>query len=62
MAKPLGLSMGVPKPRGVDLPTIPGKFRVSLVVGFKPRTMCHLLGPHFPVFALTNWATLAGNP
>ena len=22
--------------------------------------MYHLLGPHFPVFALTNWATLAG--
>ncbi|RVW74561.1 Copper-transporting ATPase PAA1, chloroplastic [Vitis vinifera] len=38
-------------------PTL-GKLRVSSVVGFEPRTMCHLLGPHFPVFALTNWATL----
>ena len=40
-------------------PTL-GKLRVSSVVGFEPRTMCHLLGPHFPVFALTNWATLVG--
>ena len=31
-------------------PTL-GKFRVSSVAGFKPRTMCHLLGPHFPVFS-----------
>ena len=29
------------------------------MAGFEPNTMCHLLGPHFPVFALTNWATLA---
>ena len=38
----------------------PGKFKVSLVVEFKPKTMYHLLGPHFPVFTLTNWATLVG--
>ena len=38
----------------------PGKFRGSSMVEFKLRTMCHLLGPHFLVFALTNWATLAG--
>ena len=37
-----------------------GKFRVLLVVGFEFRTMCHLLGPYFLVFALTNWATLVG--
>ena len=35
------------------------KFRVSLVVWFKPKTMYHLLGPHFLVFVLTNWPTLA---
>ena len=33
---------------------------VSSVAEFKPRIMCHLLGPHFLVFALTkeidpNW-------
>ena len=38
---------------------IPSKFRVSSVARFKPKTMCHLLRPHFPVFTLTNWATLA---
>ena len=37
---------------------VPGKFKVSLVIGFEPRIMCHLLGLHFPVFKLTNWATL----
>ena len=38
----------------------PGKFRVSLEIRFKPKTMCHLLRPHFPLFALINWATLVG--
>ena len=28
---------------------VPGKFKVSSVVGFEPKTMCHLLGPHFLV-------------
>lgn len=37
----------------------PGKFRVSSVAGFELRIMCHLLEPHFPVFALTNWAILS---
>ena len=36
------------------------KFKVSSMARFKPKTMCHLLGPHFPMFALTNWATLIG--
>ena len=26
----------------------PSKFKVSSVVGFEPRTMWHLPGPHFP--------------
>ena len=26
---------------------VPGQFRVSSVVVFEPRTMCHLLGLHF---------------
>ena len=38
----------------------PSKFRVSSVAKFEPKTMCHLLGLHFLVFALTNWATLTG--
>ena len=62
MAKPLGRTLHGDPNLGVltapQQPT-PGKFRVSSVAGFEPRTMCHLLGPHFPVFALTNWATLA---
>ena len=33
---------------------VPSKFKISSVAGFKSRTMCHLLGPHFPVFSLTN--------
>lgn len=37
---------------------VPAKFKVSSVIGFEPRIMCHLLGLHFPVFKLTNWATL----
>ena len=49
----------------LGVPTVPqqpplGKFRVSSMARFKPKTMCHLLGPHFPMFALTNWATLIG--
>ena len=39
----------------------PSKFKVSSVTTFEPKTMCHLLGLHFLVFALTNWATLAGD-
>ena len=50
MAKPLGLSMGTEDPNLGEL-TAPQqstsyKFRVSSVVGFEPRTMCHLLGYH----------------
>lgn len=36
------------------------KFGVSIVIGFKPRTMCYLLRSHFSVFALINWVTLMG--
>ena len=28
----------------------PGKFKVSLVAKFEPRTICRLLGPHFQIF------------
>lgn len=34
------------------------KFMVLSISRFKPKTMCHLLGPNFLVFALTNWAKL----
>ncbi|RVW27518.1 hypothetical protein CK203_052206 [Vitis vinifera] len=37
-----------------------GKFRVSFVTGFESKTMCHLLGPHFLVFTLINWAIPTG--
>ena len=36
------------------------KFGVSIVIGFKPMTMCYLLRSHFSVFALINWVTLMG--
>ena len=39
----------------------PGKFRVSSITRFEPKTMCHLVGPHFPMFAPPNWVTLASN-
>ena len=54
---------GDPNPRVLTAPQQPtlGKFRVLSVTKFEPTTMCHLLGQHFPVFALTtNWATLTG--
>ena len=38
-----------------------GKFMVLSVAGVELRTMCHLLGPYFLVFAFTNWTTLTGN-
>ena len=58
MAKPLGLFIGT-QTWGANSPQQPtsGKFKISSVIGFKPRTMCHLLEPHFLVFALANWAT-----
>ena len=31
-----------------------GKFRVSSVARFEPRTMCYLLGPHFPLYSSGN--------
>ena len=36
------------------------KFRVSLMIGFKPKIMCYLLGPYFSMFTLTNWPILMG--
>ena len=40
----------------------PSKFKVSSIVRFKLRTIYHLLGLHFSVFALTNWATTLVGP
>ena len=53
---------GDPNLRVLTAPQQPvqGKFGELSVTGFEPRTMCHLLGPHFLVFTLTNLATLAG--
>ena len=31
-----------------------GKFRISSVARFEPRTMCYLLGPHFPLYSSGN--------
>ena len=38
-----------------------GRFMVLSMAGVELRTMCHLLGPYFLVFAFTNWTTLTGN-
>ena len=61
MVKPLGLSMEIQTSGLISLQQLVlGKFRVSSVARFELRIMYHLLRPHFPVFALTNWATLTG--
>ena len=40
----------------------PSKFKVSSMVRFELKTIYHLLGLHFSVFALTNWATTLVGP
>ena len=40
----------------------PSKFKVSSMVRFELKTIHHLLGLHFSVFALTNWATTLVGP